>query len=490
MTRAEWDRVRALFGRAIDEHPEDVPAWLAREAPESADVRAEVASLLAHHAAAGAFIAAPVGDRVVAWLGEERALVPGQVVGPYTIVREVGRGGMGRVYLATDAKLGRTVALKALPPELTGDPAGRERLRREARAAAALSHPGICTVYALEEFDGELFIATEFVDGRTLREEIERGARPGSRELLRTAREISAALASAHARHITHRDLKPENVMQTRDGRLKILDFGLARSDGPSSDPIAARVTQPSAVVGTPAYMAPEQLNGQAVDARADVFAFGVLLYEYASGVHPFEGSTPLAVLARVLETEPKPIERRVEGVPCAVGAVITRCLRKRPEDRFASAAEIVRALEGEGTETATPRAVKWWRVHQGVAIALYLVASSLAWQTKEWDRGVTAAVFIALGLAATIGAVFRGHLLFTEQVNAPALPAERARAGSVTLMIDLLIAIGLAIDGLILVPSRPVAAVLILALAAGIALARLLVESATTAAAFPPRAA
>ena len=136
---------------------------------------------------------------------------------------------MGRVYLAHDTRLGRTVALKALAPHLMRDPAQRERLRREARAAASLTHPGICTVYALEEIDGDLFIATEFVDGHTLREEIQSERRPSRDEILRTARDLASALASAHARGIVHRDLKPENVMRTRDGRLKILDFGLAR---------------------------------------------------------------------------------------------------------------------------------------------------------------------------------------------------------------------------------------------------------------------
>ena len=158
---------------------------------------------------------------------DEAAYAAGRVIGPYTIVRELGRGGMGRVYLASDARLGRNVALKAIAPRLIGDPAQRERLRREARAAAGLTHPGICTVYALEEYDGDLFIAAEYMDGRTLREEIAGGSRPLAADILRTARDIAAALASAHASGIVHRDLKPENVMRTSDGRVKILDFGL-----------------------------------------------------------------------------------------------------------------------------------------------------------------------------------------------------------------------------------------------------------------------
>src|SRR5262249_20057341 len=174
------------------------------------------------------FLQQAIADAVPDLLNDDQGLAPGTTVGTYTIRRELGRGGMGRVYLATDARFGRTVALQAPAPHLIQDPAKRERLRREARAAASLSHPGVCTVYALEEIDGELYIATEFVDGHTLRREIEEGRRH-ARDVLPTACDLAVALAAAHAAGVVHRDLKPENVMRTRDGRLKILDFGLAR---------------------------------------------------------------------------------------------------------------------------------------------------------------------------------------------------------------------------------------------------------------------
>src|SRR5688572_2430241 len=188
MTREQWQRVRELFERALDAEPADAAAWLSREAGGDEQVRAEVESLLRHHTRAGSFLSQPLSDHVPDLLAEDRELQPGQVVGSYTIVREVGRGGMGRVYLATDARLGRTVALKALPPQLTREPVHRDRLRREARAAAVLTHPGICTVYALEEFDGELYIASEFVEGHTLRDEIAGGKRPSLEMILTTAR--------------------------------------------------------------------------------------------------------------------------------------------------------------------------------------------------------------------------------------------------------------------------------------------------------------
>jgi len=492
MTRAQWERVRVLFERAVEQPQDDLQAWLAIEAGDDGEVRAEVASLLSFNSRTGDFIAEPLSSQIPSLLSElEPRFRPGQVIGAYSIVREAGRGGMGRVYVATDERLHRTVAIKVLPAELTDSPEGRERLRREARAAAALTHPGICTVYALEELDGELLIVTEFVDGRTLREEMSGGRLPSPSAVVDTARELASALAAAHARGITHRDLKPENVMRSKDGRLKILDFGLARSDGPASDPLAARVTQEAMAIGTPAYMAPEQLNGHHADARSDVFALGVLLYEYASGVHPFEAPTPLALVSRVIAADPEPIERRVRDLPQGLAAIIGRCLQKAPDARHGHAGEVLDALVAEPLVTPAPKeaprpAVRWWRTHQVVVIGLYLIASAVAWQVKEWQPGVALTLFIGIGIAAGVGGVLRGHLVFTEQINAERLLTERTRTGMMTLAVDLLIGVMLLADGLLLASTRPVVAVVTIALAAGLALTRLVVEPSTTAAAFP----
>jgi predicted Ser/Thr protein kinase len=485
-----WHRIRDLFERALDQKPADVEAWIDREAADDPAVAAELRSLLQHHSRAGSFLSEPIADRVPDAFAEGHALEPGQTIGSYTIVREAGRGGMGRVYLATDARLGRQVALKVLPPWRTDDPSERERLRREARAAAALTHPGICTIYALEELDGQLFIAAEFVEGHTLREEIERGTRPAPQELLRTARELAAALASAHAKGITHRDLKPENVMRTGDGRLKILDFGLARFEEAAVASPALRVTRPGALVGTPGYMAPEQLNGQSVDARTDVFALGVLLYEYACGTHPFDAGTALGMAARVLESDAQPIEGRCPDVPPHLAAVIERCLRKAPAERFASASEIVAALSSDHSGLPQVKLASWWRAHQLTMITLYFAASALAWQIKEWQQGTAAALFLVIGVAATISAIFRSHLLFTERLVGPravGFRAERRRATPATLAADLVIALALIMDGVTLSSSRPLASVLTMALGVGIALARLVLEPSTTTATFGP---
>jgi predicted Ser/Thr protein kinase len=484
MNAEQWVRVRELFELALDRQGGDLEAWLDERAGD-ADVRREVASLLRHHSGAGSFLSAPVADRVPGLLDEDTRFQPEQRVGDYAIVRELGRGGMGRVYLATDVRLGRTVALKALPPHLTRDPAQRERLRREARAAAALSHPGICTIYALEELNDELFIAAEYIDGRTLRQEIAQGRRPSPRDLLEMAEELAAALAAAHAKGITHRDLKPENVMRAPDGRLKILDFGLALIDPVAGPFTPTNVTQPGTLVGTPGYMAPEQLNGGPVDARADVFALGVLLYECACGTHPFQAASPLALAARVLEGEPRPIQTVCPDIPPVVASVIDRCLTKAPRDRFASAVDVALALARTDVPRPSTGVTTWWRAHQLTAIGLYLVAAVLAWRIKEWQHGLPDQLFLAVGILATVAAMFRGHLLFTEKVNRGAFDAERRRAVPVTLGTDLLIALVVFADGVWLASTRPLPSVLTLALAVGIAVARLVLEPATTAGAF-----
>ncbi|MGE5242620.1 MAG: serine/threonine-protein kinase [Betaproteobacteria bacterium] len=486
MKSGEWRRVRDLFEQALGVAPADLDAWLAGQTGVDDAVREEVRSLMAQHSRAGRFLSQALVERHPELVGEDEALVEGAVVGSYTILREIGRGGMGRVYLARDVRLDRDVALKALAPHLTGDPAYRERLRREARAAASLSHPGICTVYALEEVEGALYIATEFVDGCTLREEIAAG-RPGGDRVLRTFRELAAALAAAHARGIAHRDLKPENVMRTRDGRLKVLDFGLAQLVD-STRPEASAVTRPGLLIGTPAYMAPEQLRGQPADARADVFALGVLMYEYACGEHPFAAPNELAVAARVLESAPQPLAERGVTIPAGVAATIERALRKNPGERFASAGEILQELDREREPSAAAGAsrarpiVGWWRTHQAASMGLYVAATIVAWEIKQRVGGAAATwVFVGVGVASAAAGIARGHMLFTEWANRARLPTERRRASPLTRLGDLAITAGLLGDGLLLAPGQPLWAMLTMAFALGVALAAFLMEPATT---------
>jgi serine/threonine protein kinase len=486
-------RVRELFEQALDRDEADARAWLEQAAADDPALRDEVLSLLDHHSRAGAFLVEPAGEAAPDLLLDDEPLAAGAVVGGYTIVRELGRGGMGRVYLASDARLGRPVALKALAPHLVRDPRHKERLRREARAAAALTHPGICTVYALEEVDGEVYIATEFVEGRTLREEIRAGVRPNPAGLLATAQELASALASAHAHGVVHRDLKPENIMRTTDGRLKILDFGLARVengvDAPGAN-VSLSLSRPGMVAGTPGYMAPEQIMGQKVDARADVFAFGVLIHEYATGVHPFDAATPLATVARVIDSEATRLDDRLPAIGSRFADIVARCLRKAPADRFASASELAEALSRAGEESGRARsggaAVRWWRTHQLAILGLYVVAAAIGWQIKTSIQGAaTLAMFLALGAAATIGSVLRGHLLFTERVHPARLRLELKRTGTSARALDLVIAALVIVDGLLVAPRTALLAAIVLGLGAGLAVAAFVLEPSTTGAAF-----
>src|SRR5687767_3044042 len=483
MTPEQRRRARDLFEAALEHEPADVLRWLDDAAPDDSVVRAEVRSLLEHHSHAGSFLTQPVAEAVPHLLEEEHTLEPGTVLGSYTVVREIGRGGMGRVYLASDGKLGRTVALKALAPQLTREPHHRDRLRREARAAALLTHPGICTVYALEELEGELYIATEFVEGHTLREEITEGKRPSLDTIVATAHDLASAVASAHAKGITHRDLKPENVMRTRDGRIKVLDFGLARIE-PGPGGIAATLTGPlpGGIAGTPAYMSPEQIEGRTAGPGADVFAFGVLMYEWISGRHPFQAGSALATLARVLDSTPDPLASHAQ-VPMWLSEVIDRCLCKPVDERFSSASELLQAFDHPATVDRQPRrSSTWWRTHQVVAIMLYTIASAHAWQIKEWFREpISLWVFVAMGIAGSVGGIIRGHLIFTDVMNRSHLMSELARTKRVRLFTDVLPALLLTIDALLLIDSKPLTAVLTIALATGIALAAVLMEPATT---------
>ncbi|MGE0449640.1 MAG: serine/threonine-protein kinase [Vicinamibacterales bacterium] len=503
MTTEQWRRVQALFERAVDLDigTDAVDAWLRDEAAD-AEVAREVASLVDNHRRAGHFLEALAPDAVAAALGDDEEELPGgSRLGPYRLEREVGRGGMGRVYLAVDTRLGRQVALKLVPRRLSADPGLRERLRREARAAASLVHPGICTVFALEELEGELVLVSQYVEGRTLRDEIASGDRPTPVALLETARGLADALAAAHARGIVHRDLKPENVIRSENGAVTILDFGLALLAG-AADIDAERVTTPGTIVGTPAYMAPEQLQGGSVDVRTDLFAWGVLVYEYATGVHPFAADSPMGIAARILEATPAQLSAARSDVPESVASTVDGCLRKDPVDRPISAAAVrdaLRANHPTDRSRGTPRRVVasvdarvWWRVHQLAVIGLYAVASTAAWLLKEWEPRFGLGAFVLVGIGAAVGSIFRGHALFTERMLArgerrdvASFSIERRRTDRATTAVDLSAAAALMLEGLLVVGSRPVAGLLSMALGIGIALARRVVEPSTARSAF-----
>jgi serine/threonine-protein kinase len=295
---------------------------------------------------------------------------PGDTLGRFTVLSELGRGGMGVVYAAEDGTLGREVALKVLPT--SGDDERRGRFLREARAAAALSHPGL-TIYDVGESEGHVFIAMELVRGRTLRAALDE--RPAAdralplAEALHVAREIARALGQAHQRGVVHRDLKPENVMIAADGQVKLLDFGLAKHSDPGRiEAGLMSTTEDGRVLGTPSYMSPEQAKGRPVDARSDVFSFGVMLYELCTGARPFAGATVVELFIALDRDAPAPPSRVDRRIPAAVERVILRCLRKDPAERYADAGAVLRDL-APVAERLPSRARRGWLV-AGVLVA------------------------------------------------------------------------------------------------------------------------
>ena len=330
----------------------------------------------------------------------------GTLLGHYRILELLGTGGMGQVYLADDTRLQRHVALKVLSGELALDPDRRERFEREARAAAALNHPNIVTIHSVEEADGVPFLTLELIDGQTLEQMIPPEGLPLDR-VLELAIPLADAVGAAHQRGITHRDLKPANVMLTRDGRLKVLDFGLAklkeeaRLAAEAGMPTAA-LTSEGRIVGTVAYMSPEQAEGKPVDQRSDVFSLGVVLYEMATGSRPFKGDTHMSILSSIIKDTPTPIAEVRRGLPRELSKIINRCLSKDVEDRYQAAKDLrndLRALKNELTsgevvpitgsaETQAPlTARRSWRMPAILAAAAVLLTVLISAAVVSWRR-------------------------------------------------------------------------------------------------------
>jgi len=323
-------------------------------------------------------------------------LASGTRLGPYEILSPLGAGGMGEVYLARDTRLGRDVAIKVLPALLAGDPARRERFEREARAVSALNHPHICTLHDIGNQDGVDFLVLEHLEGETVAERLKRGPIP-IEQVLRYAAQIADALDKAHRKGVIHRDLKPGNVMLTKTG-AKLLDFGLAKlSAGAASDPDGLSalpteqrsLTAQGSLLGTFQYMAPEQLEGKPVDVRTDLFAFGALIYEMASGRRAFEGGSQASLIAAILEREPPPLSTLQPLSPVGLDRLIRTCLAKDPDDRWQSAGDLRRQLEAlveagsspsspatqpVAASRALPRGFAWAVLGVGGLLALALI--------------------------------------------------------------------------------------------------------------------
>lgn len=311
------------------------------------------------------------------------------LAGKYAVLGELGKGGMGEVYLAEDTSLDRKVALKFLPEATYQDPAMRGRFIREAKAAAALNHPYICSIHEVGEIEDKLFFAMEYVEGKTLRDRILQGPLPLA-EALPIAAEIAEALRVAHDKGVIHRDIKPANIMLTNEGHAKVMDFGLAKqfvrpaTDG-SPAGMLLTMTDEGMTPGTPAYMSPEQLRGKTLDQRSDIFSFGIVLYEMLSGRHPFKRETGLTTVSAILSEEPQPIASIIESLPDTVQTVIARMLAKGVGERYQSMGEIHEDLRKMLADLPGPKAIKFLKPLRLALTAAVLVAAVLgaAWLAK-----------------------------------------------------------------------------------------------------------
>ena len=468
MNHGQWERLKDLFHAALDQPPPARRDWLRQQCPDDLSIVREAEALLDAHETAGAFLEQPAQVDP----SDLDTLAPGTRVGNYVVLEELGRGGMGVVYLAEDQRLGRRVALKSLPASVASSPELRQRLRREARAAATISHPGVAVVYALEEIDDHLFIASEYVRGDTLRTVIAHGPIAPAR-VQAMALEIASALAAAHQAGVIHRDLKPENVLIATDGRIKIVDFGIAQIEGPD----ATRLTRAGAMLGTPAYMAPEQLLGRSVDARADIYAVGILLTEMLTGQHPLRGGSSSTALTGPLAT------------------IITTCTQTDPGARYGSAHDLEVALaaartsdtSGPGERTPAVGGGRfWWEFHQAVVAGVYSVMAVPGW----YARGLIGAwhgraFFIVLLAAIVVAVTARLHLWFTSRFYPTELEWVHRRSRIWIRMADWIFAATLAIGGILIRDEHSPLTMVLPSVAIGAVVAFLLIEPVTTRDAF-----
>ena len=494
-----------IFVRALLVLPDERTVFVERETQDPL-IRQEALSLLDWHDRTDQFIPPVMTLGMVGPPQQSDQVLPvGHQVGQYRISGVLGEGGMGVVYRADDQRLGRVVALKAISSSVARDPIRRERLRREARAAASLTHPGIATVYALEEIGDDLFIAGEFVAGETLRAELARGPVDAGR-VLDTAAELAQALGAAHDRGIVHRDLKPENVIRTPSGRVKILDFGLARMRDVS--PELANLTDDGKVFGTPGYMSPEQIRRETLDARSDLFSLGIVLYELLTGTHPFGGSDSASTVARILEAEPAPIDtvsqpgRTSDSLTRRVEGVIRTLLQKSPMARFASAHELLKAIDRVRAGQTLPRnagptdAMWWWKFHQAATSVFYGLLMIPAWFARQAldasaaHRPYAQPLFLLAMVAMVAATTIRLHLWFAADSMPGEWDHQHARNWKWLRAADLALVAALTVSGIAVLnlPGASANGVVLVILAVVALLSATIIEPATTRAAFGPQ--
>ncbi len=346
--------ITSIFHSAMEREPHERASYLDGACGTDEVLRREIEALINSHESAGTFISSPTYEQGAALLedrrGQQRA---GQSIGPYKIISLLGAGGMGEVYRAHDSRLGRDVALKLLPDSFAGGTEGVRRFQQEARAASALNHPNILAIYDIGEHDGSPYIVSELLEGETLREKFS-SVPLATRKALDYALQTARGLAAAHDKGIVHRDLKPDNLFVTKDGRVKILDFGIAKlmqqsaagGELETEAPTLMVHTNSGMVIGTAGYMSPEQVRGRSVDTRSDIFSFGAILYEALSGRRAFHGESHIETMNAILKEEPPELSTTNKQVAPEIARVVRRCLEKQPGERFQSASDLAFALE------------------------------------------------------------------------------------------------------------------------------------------------
>src|SRR6266498_455074 len=354
MTPAQLQTIKEIFHGALDCEPDKVSAFLETACQGDEVLRCEVDAFLTAHRHAGNFIEAPVATLAANIIEKGQAgLLVGQTIGHYKISKPIGTGGMGEVYLATDIVAGRKAALKLLPLRFTGDAERLNRFQQEAHAVVGLNHPNILTAYEIGEDHSIHYIASELIEGETLRERLKCGPMQLS-EAVDVAIQVASALAAAHQAGIVHRDIKPENIMLRPDAYVKVLEFGIAKlaesafaeATADEAESVTLAGTNLGSILGTVRYMSPEQARGAPVDKRTDIWSLGVILYEMVTGHPPFTGETPGEAMSSILEMEPPPLTSYVAHTPAELQQIISKTLRKDRKERYQSAHELLEALK------------------------------------------------------------------------------------------------------------------------------------------------
>jgi serine/threonine protein kinase/Flp pilus assembly protein TadD len=424
MTPERWQQLKQIFQSALERNPAERSAFLNQACAEDPALRSQVESLISSHNQAGDSIEAMAVEAATEILADEQAgQIVGKQIGHYQVLGRIGRGGMGEVFLAQDTTLGRKVALKLLRRDFTSNEEKLRRFRQEARAASALNHPNILTIHEIG-LEGPLhFMASEYVEGETLRQHLSRAPMTLG-QTLDVSVQVASALAAAHQAGIIHRDIKPENVMLRSDGYVKVLDFGLAKlaelkTLGTSAPTLPKVETQPGVVMGTINYMSPEQARGQAVDARTDVWSLGVMIYEMAAGRQPFEGETASDVMSLILQKEPPPLAYSSPEVPGELERIVRKALRKDREERYQTIKDLLidlrnlrkeLELSAEMERSAPPISTRAMSSGQSAAATAHYPSSAeyIVTEIKQHKRAAVGA--LALILIASAASFFYFH--------------------------------------------------------------------------------